>query len=143
MKTTSLLLFSAALLTLTGCQTTPTGPAGPDRFGRADANGDGELTEGEYATYVVAGIFDERDTNHDGVIAKAEWNPQMDAAESREFAARDSNKDGGVTIAEAAAYAVKTHRFSDDVKAADTNRNGTVNRIEATAYYASKEGPVR
>jgi hypothetical protein len=142
MKTPAL-LFSAALLTLVSCQSTKTGPTGPDRFGRADANGDGELTEAEYATYVVAGIFDERDTNHDGSITKAEWNPQMDAAEAKEFAARDTSKDGAVTIAEASAYAVKTHRFADDVKAADTNKNGTVNRIEATAYYASKEGPVR
>lgn len=123
-------------LALASCQSTT--PA-PDRFAQADRDGSGTLNAAEVAEYFVGTIFDERDTNKDGHITRAEWNPQMDAAEAREFAKRDANHDGMVTRQEAVAYALAAGFYADDIRAADTNKDGLVTRDEARAYYASKE----
>ena len=77
------------------------------------------------------------------MITKAEWNPEMDAAEGKLFDARDTNKDGKVTLAEAEAHALKAGTYSGVIKEADSNKDGSVSREEAKAYYASKEGPAR
>jgi len=125
----------AVAVVLASCQSsTP-----PDRFAQADRNGDGTLSPDEVTEYLVSGIFEARDTNGDGSITKAEWNPQMDAAEAREFDRRDANKDGVVTRAEAITYAKATGVFESDFRAADANRDGKVTRDEVRAYYASKE----
>lgn len=136
----SFLLFPV-VLALASCQTTP--PAGPDRFAAADHNGDGRLSRDEVNDYFVAGIFTERDRDGDGYITQAEWNPEMKAAEVKEFKARDLNGDGRVSLAEAQAYARKKGVYDEAFAEADTNRDGFVSREEAVAYYASKEGPVR
>ena len=143
MKVTALLALPLVVFSLNSCQT-PSTPAAPqrDRFAEADKNGDGELTKAEYNDYAVGSIFHERDKDGDGSITRTEWNPAITAEESKEFALRDTNKDGMVTFAEASAYALKTKRFTGDWSAADTNKNGTVNRAEAVAFYASKEGPI-
>jgi hypothetical protein len=124
-----------AALAFAACQSsTP-----PDRFAQADGDRNGTLSEAEVTIYFVVGIFEARDTNKDGRISKAEWNPQMDAAEAREFAKRDANGDGFVTREEATAYALKAGLYAEDLRAADTNKDGVVSRAEAVAYYASKE----
>ena len=127
---------AAAALACASCQTT-TEP--PDRFAQADRDGSGALNSAEVTEYFVGSIFDERDTNKDGHITKAEWNPQMDSAEAREFAKRDANNDGIVTRQEAVAYALAAGVYAADIRAADTNKDGLVTRDEARAYYASKE----
>jgi hypothetical protein len=132
-------VYAAAFLVLNACQTPPA-PT-PDRFAAADANGDGELTADEFNHYVVAGVFVTRDADHDNQMTMAEWNPQMDAAQKKQFNVRDTNKDGKVSLAEAEAYAKKKGTYTSDIKSADANKNGTVSRAEAQAYYASKEGP--
>jgi Ca2+-binding EF-hand superfamily protein len=111
----------------------------PDRFAQADRDSNGSLSSAEVNDYLVGGIFEARDTNRDGIITKAEWNPQMDAAEAREFEKRDANRDGVVTRAEAVAYAERTGVFAADIRAADANKDGVISRDEARAYYASKE----
>lgn len=138
---TSRLFLAAGALALASCQTTP--PAEPDRFALADTNKDGLLSGTEISNYFVANIFTERDTNNDGFITKAEWNPEMPAAEAKLFAARDTNNDGKISLAEAEAYALKAGTYTGVVKEADTNKDGSISREEAKAYYASKEGPAR
>jgi hypothetical protein len=132
---------AALLLALNACNTTPPASSTPDRFAKADANGDGELTGEEFNHYAVSGVFVTRDANHDSQMTMAEWNPEMDAAQKKQFNLRDTNKDGLVSLAEAEAYAKMKGTFTSDIKAADANKNGTVSRAEAEAYYASKEGP--
>jgi Ca2+-binding EF-hand superfamily protein len=132
---------AALLLAVNACTTAPPAPSGPDRFAMADANGDGQLTADEFNHYAVSGVFVTRDANHDNQMTMAEWNPQMDAAQKKEFKLRDTNKDGMVSLAEAEAYAKKKGTFTKDIKRADADKNGTVSREEARAYYASKEGP--
>jgi hypothetical protein len=127
---------AVSALALASCQSTTTPP---DRFAQADRDGSGALNSAEVTEYFVGTIFDERDTNKDGHITKAEWNPQMDAAEAREFAKRDANNDGLVTRQEAVAYALAAGVYADDIRAADANKDGLVSRDEARAYYASKE----
>lgn len=127
---------AAVVLACASCQTTP---PPPDRFALADRDGNGVLDASEVTDYFVGTIFEERDTNKDGRITPAEWNPQMDAAEAREFAKRDADKDGVVTRQEAVAYALAAGVYADDIRAADTNKDGLITREEARAYYASKE----
>lgn len=138
------ILLSAAVATaalFTSCKTTA--PAQPDRFAQADEDHNGELTGGEFSDYVVAQIFCSRDTNFDGLMTKAEWNPEMEAEEAKLYAQRDTNKDGVVSLEEACAFARKAGTYTGEVKNADKDGNGTVNKAEALAYYGSKEGPVR
>lgn len=128
-------LVLLAVLGLVSCQsTTP-----PDRFVMADRDGNGFLNADEVSDFYVGGVFDARDTNKDGKITKAEWNPEMEAAESREFARHDANGDGVVTRDEAMAWARKGGTYAAVVKEADTNKDGLVSRDEAMAYFASKE----
>ena len=131
----------AAALALVSCQTTP--PAAPDRFAEADTNKDGVLNGDEVSDYFANNIFTERDSNSDGRITKAEWNPEMKAAEAKTFGEIDLDKDGAITLAEAKAHARKSGTYRNAFKEADTNKDGAVTREEATAYYASKEGPAR
>jgi hypothetical protein len=124
-----------AALAFVSCQSsTP-----PDRFAQADGDGNGTLSPAEVSDYFVGGVFDERDTNKDGKITKAEWNPAMDAAESKEFDLRDANRDGVVTRAEATAFARRQGLYASVTREADTNKDGVLTREEARAYYASKE----
>lgn len=124
-----------AALVFVSCQSsTP-----PDRFAQADRDGTGTLSPAEVSDYFVGGVFDERDTNKDGRITKAEWNPQMDAAEAKEFAQRDANADGVVTRDEAMSFARKQGMYASVTREADTNKDGLLTREEARAYYASKE----
>ncbi len=125
-----------AALALAACQSPA--PA-PDRFAQADRDGNGALTAAEVSDYFVNAIFDARDTDKDGRITKAEWNPQMDAVEAREFVLRDTNNDGAVTREEATAYARRRGLYTKETREADTNKDGLLSRAEVTAYYASKE----
>lgn len=134
-------IAALSALVLASCQTTP--PAAPDRFVIADTNKDGLLSGTEVSNYFVANIFTERDTNQDGFITKAEWNPSMPAAEAKLFVACDTNQDGQVSLVEAEAHALKAGTYTGVVKEADTNKDKAISREEATAYYASKEGPAR
>ena len=142
MQTSHILpVFAVGALFLVSCQTTP--PVEPDRFAIADTDKNGLLSGQEVSNYFVANIFTERDTNKDGFITKAEWNPAMPAAEAKLFDQRDANTDGKVTLAEAEAHALKAGTYTGVVKEADTNKDKAISRDEAKAYYASKEGSVR
>ncbi|MFN0128388.1 MAG: EF-hand domain-containing protein [Verrucomicrobiales bacterium] len=129
------ILPAVAALAMAACQSA----APPDRFAQADRDGNGTLSQSEINGFLVGGIFEARDTNKDGKITKAEWNPQMDATEARDFERRDLNRDGVVTREEAVTYAQTAGVFAADIRAADTNKDGVISRAEATAYYASKE----
>jgi len=126
-----------AVLGLSSCQSTVN--PGPDRFDRADRDGNGLLSAAEVSDYFVGDIFDARDTNKDGKMTQEEWNPAMEASEMRGFKERDANGDGVVTREEAMAFARRTGVYGADTRAADTNKDGMVSREEAVAYYASKE----
>lgn len=131
------LLAVPALLALVSCQTAA--PVPPDRFVQADTSKDGVLTGGEISDYFVTGIFTARDTNNDGGITAAEWNPEMSAADLKLFKIRDTNQDGAVSLTEAKVFAKKAGTYTAVVKEADLDKDGAVSREEAKAYYASKE----
>jgi len=60
---------TAVAAVLASCQTTS---APPDRFAQADRDGNGTLSADEVTEYFVGGVFDERDTNKDGVVSREE-----------------------------------------------------------------------
>lgn len=134
-----LLAIPVLSLLLSSCQTAKQ----PDRFDLADRNGDGQLSLDEVTEYMVATIFDTRDTNKDKLMTTEEWYPEKGTPASKEFKARDANKDGKVSLLEATTYSKKVGTYKDALKEADTNKDGSVSRSEAIAYYDSKEGPIR
>lgn len=141
-------LATGCLLVLVGCAASTNQPhsggaKGPDRFGQADANHDGRLSQGEASDYFVAQIFESRDFNHDGELTWKEWNvPGADRSKAR-FDTADTNKDGELSLKEALAYGRRRHAFEKEFRKADTNHDGYVNRDEAKAYVADTEGPPR
>lgn len=125
-------------LTTMGCQTTA-----PNRFDQADTSRDGKLSRDEINTYLVTGVFDSRDADHDRKMTKAEWLVGEDKGQEKIFRDRDANRDGIVTLDEAIAYGRKKGTASQIVREADKNKDGFVSREEITAYYGAKEGPMR
>ena len=123
---------------LTACQTTQT-PA-PDRFARADSNGNGQLTAGEASDYIVTTVFESLDTDQNNQLTQKEWDPTKAPATVKSFRERDANRDGVVTLEEAKVFGRKSGRVNDLIKDGDTNGDGVLSRKEVEAYYASKEG---
>jgi Ca2+-binding EF-hand superfamily protein len=131
-------LLSSASLLLGGCQS-----AAPDRFAKADADGDGRLTRGEVSDTLVSTIFETRDADGDGKLTKVEWEVPGDTEGKAIFRDRDANRDGIVTIEEAKKAGRKKGMGSQAFDEADTDKDGFVTRDEARAYSGSKEGPWR
>jgi len=131
-----------AFAALTSCSTT-TPTSTPDRFATADVNHDGKLSPAEARGYFVNAIFASRDANHDGKLTWAEWNVPGAGKSKARFDAADTNKDGSISMEEAAVAARKRGLFKENFEAADTNHDGFVTRAEGQAYYGSTEGPPR
>lgn len=136
MKSISLLIPVVALLA--GCESTPStapAPAVPNRFELADTNKDGKLSELELSNGVDSTVFAARDRDKNGGITASECIPE----EMKDFKASDTNKDGMVTYAEFSAHARKSPERAAGFKEADTNKDGFLDRAEALAYYAARE----
>ena len=128
-------LLPAAAVLFAACQTTA-----PSRFDLADTDRNGSLTRAEMSDAQVTATFNSRDADKDGKLTAAEWLVPGDDAGARQFAERDSNKDGIVTLDEAKAWGRASDRSAALLKEADTNRDGAVDRSEAVAYYGKSEG---
>jgi Ca2+-binding EF-hand superfamily protein len=79
-------------------------------------------------------MFDEMDTNHDGVVTKREF----DAYHAKWFKELDANHDGKISREELDAHRQKwaqrmRARFQQRFDAADTNHDGALSREEATS----------
>jgi hypothetical protein len=128
-------LLPAAAVLFAACQTTA-----PSRFDLADSDRDGRLSRAEMSDAQVTATFNSRDADKDGKLTAAEWLVPGDDAGPRQFAERDGNKDGIVTLDEAKAWGRASDRSAALLKEADTNRDGAVDRNEALAYYGKSEG---
>ena len=131
-----------AIAALVSCTTT-TPTATTDRFASADLNHDGKLSPAEARGYIVHAVVTGRDANRDGKLTWAEWNVPGTGKSKARFDAADTNKDGSLSMEEAAAVARERGLFKESFQAADTNDDGFVTRAEVQAYYASTEGPPR
>lgn len=131
------LVFAAALFA--GCQTTDQ-PSGRDRFNKVDTNKDGKLSQAEASDYIVTKVFEARDKNGDGKMTWEEWHVEGDNSSKTKFAARDTNKDGVVSLDEALTYGRKSGIAKEAFHKADTNKDGYLSYEEARAYYGQKEG---
>ena len=136
------IILGLSVAALVSCSTTTPTPT-TDRFATADVNHDGKLSAAEARGYVVNAIFTGRDANHDGKLTWAEWNVPGAGRSKARFDAADTNKDGSLSMEEAAASARERGLFKEDFQAADTNHDSFVTRAEAQAYYGSTEGPPR
>jgi hypothetical protein len=140
MKTTLLIAITAGTA-LTGCQTTQ--PARIDRFGHADADGDGTLNRAEVAKYMGAIQYDAADADRNGELTLAEWNPIGTENATRIFRAADADRNGIVTFPEAGAFAQEASVVTEFFTGADTNKDRILSREEVRVYYANREGPPR
>jgi Ca2+-binding EF-hand superfamily protein len=139
------LALGLAFAALTSCTTTTSTSttATTDRFAIADVNHDGKLSPAEGRGYIVHQVFTARDANHDGKLTWAEWNVPGSGRSRARFDAADTNKDGSISMEEAAVAARERGLFKENFEAADTNHDGFVTRAEGQAYYGSTEGPPR
>jgi Ca2+-binding EF-hand superfamily protein len=129
--------FPLLAAVLSSCQTTG------DRFSKIDTNHDGKLSSDEASDYYVGNVFTSRDHNHDGKLTWQEWHVAGSNDSKARFDAADTNKDGGLSIDEAKAYARHRGVFAESFRKADANHDGFVTRAEGRAFYARTEGPPR
>jgi Ca2+-binding EF-hand superfamily protein len=117
-------------------------PSGAGGFDLADANHDGKLSRNEASDFLVNEIFNARDANHDSRLTLQEWSAG-DPKRKRDFRKSDTNHDGIVTKAEATVYG-RSHGVANKMlREADKNGDGKLDRAEVQAYYASREAPPR
>jgi len=127
------LVAGTALLLLASCATQETDR---DFFLKADANKDGRLSLDEVNKEGLPRLFNRFDGNGDGAVTLAEVREVEPAFDAKEFAARDLNKDGKVTLAEHEKVALSNGGLQKPFAEVDTNKDGVIEIIEAEAYVA-------
>lgn len=140
------LLPVLGILAVVSCQTAPPGvptPTAASRFAEADTNKDGKISREEMSDHLVNEVFASVDTNKDKVVTVEEWSPNRDPEALKAFKARDTNKDGKLSLEEAKAYARHRKSYDKIFNDADTDKDHGLSLQEVTNYYASKEGPAR
>ena len=112
---------------------------GAARFKQADTNGDGMLSREEAkALPMIAKHFDEIDANHDGQVTADElraYHAKMNDHASARFKKLDTDGDGRISKAEAAASPRLAQRF-DEI---DANHDGFITPDEMKAARARRE----
>lgn len=110
-------------------------PGGEKTFSRADKDGDGKVTAAELAPRAEK-RFMRLDADKDGVVTRAEvetWLAAiMERRRDRIMEGLDADGDGRITAAELKAS------LESLAGAADTDKDGGVTLAEARAYYAEK-----
>jgi Ca2+-binding EF-hand superfamily protein len=115
-------------ISFTGCH-----PQGK-RFGSADVDGDGGISEGELAIVILGAVYDQGDTNSDGKMTLAEWlavNPKANPSALRKA---DSDRDGAVSVSEIQAYAADQRAFKKLFNRIDTDKSESIDPAEAKAF---------
>jgi len=133
----TLLAASAAFNAL--AQTTPAAPTVADApmtaharhgFAALDKNGDGVISREEAsAKPKIAQMFDTLDTNKDGTLSKDEMKAGHDKIKARQMAKNDTDRDGRISRAEAAAHP----RLAENFDRIDTNGDGFLSKEELMA----------
>ena len=141
MKSLSGLLSVAAVLSFTGCATTPPVPTPEARFKSADANGDGVVTRAEYDSHQIGEMFARFDTNKDSVITEKEFLDNGGTAEG--FRKINTSGSGKITLEEAQASAAVRKSLDAPFQEADLNRDGKVSLAEFLAARKSALDYVR
>ncbi len=120
----------AALGLLTGCATR----SDKDLFTEADANKDGRLTLEEVNAMGLPRLFDRFDGNRDGAVTQAEAQAVEPGFDLKLFTERDLNKDGKVSYEEYLQVARRRGGLKQHFAAVDTNRDGFIDKAEAAAH---------
>ncbi len=133
----SILMGSAAALMVAGGVAVAK-PGG--MMGKADADGDGNLTRAEVTAATASG-FARMDVNGDGVLNKDD----REARKAERFAAIDVNNDGEITQAEMQAHREKRKserqaKRDERWASADTDNSGGLSEEELTALHEGRRG---
>jgi len=113
------------------------------RFKRYDLDDDGKVTPEEYGEAATRIIFSAFDENDDGTVTLAEWQGLEGTESDARFARIDASGNGKVTLDEALAFTRKAKPFANDFPGIDANKDGGVDLAEAKAYAAAHRAATR
>ncbi len=118
----------AVALALSGCTE-------KDPFAIADTDGNSTLSPGEFERFMLEAIYTESDSDGDKKVTMAEYaaaNPS-----GKKFKTIDADGDGGITPAEAKAFATDQGTFDELFAKIDADGSKTLTRAEAEAFHST------
>ena len=126
----SILGLAAALAAAAACAQTNAASA---VFQSADTNGDGRVSQAEFAGHIKKSTFEKLDADKDGMITLEEWKAVDHSPEAKKhFEAMDKDRNGKISYQEFSEAADWKSALNDSFKSLDRDRDSNLAPDELT-----------